>query len=166
MIVSLIVAVADNGVIGRENALPWRLSSDLRRFKAITMDKPIIMGRKTYESIGKPLPGRTNIVVTRNPAYRAEGVLVTDSLPSALAAAKSAGADETVVIGGSAVYAAAMPLATRLYLTEVHAECDGDARFPAWDPAAWREVSREVIAADDTNEFPTTFRILERPVVG
>ena len=165
MIVSIIVAVADNGAIGRDNALPWRLSSDLKRFKSITMGKPVIMGRKTHESIGKPLSGRTNIVVTRNPAYAAEGCIIVDSLQAALIAAQATGVGEAVVIGGSALYGAALPLATRLYFTEVHTRCDGDVRFPAWDAAAWREVAREEVAADDSNEYSTTFRILERPAI-
>ena len=162
MIVSLIVAVAENGVIGKDNALPWRLTSDLKRFKAITMGKPIIMGRKTHESIGKPLPGRTNIVVTRNPSYDAEGCVVVDSLEAAVIAAQATGADEAFMIGGAALYEAALPLATRLYLTEVHCACDGDAHFPAWDRGAWRESHREDVSPDDMNQYHTTFSILER----
>lgn len=163
MIVSIIAAVSDNGIIGRDNALPWRLSEDLKRFKTITMGKPMIMGRKTYESIGRPLPGRTNIVVTRNSAYTADGCLIADSVPAALAAADAAGAREAVIIGGAQLYAEAFPFATRMYLTEVHTTCEGDAHFPPWNPAEWHELEREETYPDDKNEFPTTFRILERP---
>jgi dihydrofolate reductase len=162
MIVSLIVAVAENGVIGKDNALPWRLSSDLKRFKKITMSKPIIMGRKTHESIGKPLPGRTNIVVTRNPNYDAEGCLVVDSFEAAVIAAQATGADEAFVIGGAALYEAALPLASRIYLTEVHCACDGDAWFPPWDRGEWHESHREEVSSDEVNQYATTFQILQR----
>lgn len=161
MIVSIIVAVADNGVIGRGNELPWRLAADLKRFKAITMGKPIIMGRKTHESIGRPLPGRKNIVVTRNPAYVADGCVLTDSLASALAAAHEADAEEVAVIGGAELYAAALPLATRIYMTRVHTTSDGDTHFPRWDPNDWRDlVEPEEFAADEQNEYATTFYVL------
>jgi dihydrofolate reductase len=162
VLISIIAAVAENGVIGKDNALPWRLSSDLKRFKALTMGKPIIMGRKTYESIGKPLPGRTNIVVTRNRAFTAEGCMVVDSLEAAIDAANETGADEAVVIGGSAIYQAALPLAQRLYLTEVAAACEGDTFFPDWVRSEWVEISREDSAVDDRNSYPYCFRILER----
>jgi dihydrofolate reductase len=144
---ALIVAVADNGVIGRNNALPWRLPEDMRYFKRVTMGKPIVMGRKTFESIGKPLPGRTNIVITRNPAFQAEGVTVVSSLAAALELAtriaQRDGAQETVVIGGAEIYRAALPQANRLYLTEVHTVVEGDAVLPAIDWTQWRETSRE-----------------------
>jgi dihydrofolate reductase len=144
---ALIVAVADNGVIGSNNALPWRLPEDMRHFKRVTMGKPIVMGRKTFESIGKPLPGRTNIVVTRNPSFKAAGVEVVPSLDAALALAMHTagrdGAAEAVVIGGAQIYRAALPRADRLYLTEVHAAVEGDAVLPAIDWTQWREASRE-----------------------
>lgn len=148
---AIIVAVAENGVIGRGNALPWHLPEDLRHFKRVTMGKPIVMGRRTYESIGKPLPGRTNIVITRNPAFQAPGVEVVSSFQQALRLAEriaaQEGVQEVVVIGGAEVYAAALPLAERLYLTEVHASVEGDAVLPPIDWAQWRETSRERHAA-------------------
>jgi dihydrofolate reductase len=148
---ALIVAAADNGVIGSNNALPWHLPEDLRHFKRVTMGKPIIMGRKTFESIGKPLPGRTNIVITRNPRFQAAGVEVVSSLAAALEMATHVAmrdsVDEAVVIGGAEIYQAALPQADRLYLTEVHAEIAGDAVLPAIDWTQWREASREHHAA-------------------
>lgn len=137
---SLIAAVAANGVIGSDNALPWRLPEDLKRFKALTLGHPVIMGRKTYESIGRPLPGRRNIVVTRNASYRAEGAVVVTSLPAAVAAAQS---DEAFVIGGAELYATALPLADRLQLTEIDAAYEGDTWFPAIDRGQWHEAARE-----------------------
>lgn len=158
--ISLIVAVAENDVIGAGGKLPWRLSDDLKRFKALTMGKPLIMGRKTFESIGRALPGRRNIVVTRQPDYVAAGCEVVGSPEDAIAAA--AGADEVMVIGGAEVYAAFLPLAGRIYRTRVHARIDGDALFPALDERDWREVSLVERAADDSNEFGVTFATLER----
>jgi dihydrofolate reductase len=143
---SLIVAAAENGVIGRDNALPWRLSGDLRRFREITMGKPLIMGRKTFESIGRALPGRTNIVLSRDPSFHPADVEAVDGFPAALAAAKKAarraGTDEIMVVGGAGIYALALPHADRIYLTEIHAEISGDAVFPAYDRADWVERSR------------------------
>ena len=131
----LLAAVAENGVIGRDNALPWRLSSDLKRFKALTLGKPVVMGRKTYLSIGKPLPGRTNIVVTRDPNFRADGVVVATSVDAALEAARDdarrRGANEIMVIGGTEIFAQTMALADRLEITHVHARPAGDTFFPA-----------------------------------
>ena len=139
-IVSLVVARADNGIIGKGGALPWRLPDDLRRFKQLTLGKPVVMGRKTWESLPKkPLPGRENIVVTRDPGFRAEGAVVVHSLDEALARA----ADEICVIGGVEIFREALPRATRIHLTEVHADVDGDTRMPGFDPAAWRETARE-----------------------
>lgn len=159
---SLIAAVADNGCIGSENMLPWRLSVDLRRFKALTLGKPVIMGRRTWESIGRPLPGRKNIVVTRDDTYVAEGADVVHSLPDALRVAAQAQPEEVFVIGGGQLYAAALDDADRIYLTRVRAEVKGDTFFPAIDPAIWREVASETISADQANEFETYFVILER----
>ena len=139
---SLIAAVAANGVIGSDNALPWRLPEDLKRFKALTLGHPVIMGRKTYESIGRPLPGRRNIIVTRNAAYAAEGCETARSLGDALAACNGT-AEEVFVIGGAQIYAEALPLAQRLYLTEIGRDFPGDARFPEFDRDAWRETARE-----------------------
>jgi dihydrofolate reductase len=142
----LLAAVADNGVIGRDNALPFRQNSDLKRFKALTMGKPMVMGRKTYQSIGKPLPGRTNIVVSRDPGFAPAGVLVARSLDDALAAARDdarkRGASEIVVIGGTEIFAHTMPMADRLEITHVHARPDGDTYFPPIDTARWRPATR------------------------
>lgn len=140
--VSLIAAVAANGVIGDNNALPWRLPEDLRRFKALTLGHPVIMGRKTFESIGRPLPGRRNIVISRNREYAAAGCEVAASLEAALEACRN-GSDEVFIIGGAQIYAEALPLAQRLYLTEISRDFEGDARFPAFDRNRWRETSRE-----------------------
>ncbi len=139
---SLIAAVAANGVIGSDNAMPWRLPEDLKRFKTLTLGHPVIMGRKTYESIGRPLPGRRNIVITRNPAYRADGCEAMGSLEAALAACNGT-TDEVFGIGGAQIYAEALPLAQRLYLTEIRRDFPGDARFPEFDRDVWRETGRE-----------------------
>jgi len=158
---AIIVAAADNGVIGKGNALPWHLPEDLRHFKRVTMGKPILMGRKTYESIGRPLPGRTNIVITRNPQWHVPGVEVACSLESALELAYQTavndGVDEVAVVGGEEIYRAALPLADRLYLTEVHARIEGDARLPAMDWSQWTEVSRERHAASGANPYEYSF---------
>jgi dihydrofolate reductase len=142
----LLAAVADNGVIGRDNALPFRQSSDLKRFKSLTMGKPVLMGRKTYVSIGKPLPGRTNIVVSRDPAFAPAGVVVARSLDAGLDAgrddARKRGADELVVIGGTDIFAQCMPLANRMEITHVHARPEGDTYFPPIDATRWHEVAR------------------------
>jgi dihydrofolate reductase len=139
--VSVIAALAKNRVIGIENRLPWRLPEDLAHFKALTLSHPILMGRKTFESLGRPLPGRTNIVITRNPDYRPQGCQVAVSIPAALALC--ADADEAFFIGGAELYAQAILRADRLYLTEVDIEPTGDAWFPEYDRSAFREVSRE-----------------------
>ncbi len=158
--ISIIVAASENDVIGRQGGLPWRLSGDLQHFKAITMGKPIIMGRKTWESIGRPLPGRRNIVITRQPGFTAEGCDVVASLDDAIIAARDA--EEIVVIGGSQIYALAMPLAERLYLTRVHADVEGDASFPAVDATRWCLVADEAREADDRNEYDFSFRVYDR----
>lgn len=149
--VTLIAAVAANGVIGARNAMPWHLSADLRHFKAATMGRPVVMGRRTFESIGRALPGRANIVVTRRADYPAPGCVVAGSLEAAFTAAGDA--EEVFVIGGGELYREAMPRADRLIVTEIHAEFEGDARFPEIDAAAWREVSRET----RTGEAPFRF---------
>jgi dihydrofolate reductase len=140
--ISLIAAVARNGVIGAGNALPWRLPEDLRRFKALTLGHPVIMGRKTYESIGRPLPGRRNIVVTRNAGFSADGCETAASIEAAIDACAGT-TDEIFIIGGAQIYAAALPRAERLHLTEVRADFAGDAHFPAFDRGHWRETWRE-----------------------
>ncbi len=157
---SIIVAMSRNGVIGKDNAIPWRLPGELALFKRLTMGHPIVMGRKTWESIGRPLPGRTNLVVTRNPAYAAPGATVVPSLDAALTAAS--GATEIFVIGGAQLYAEALPRADRLYLTTVDTEIDGDTRMPAFDRHAWRTVSSEACARDERNAFSYTLDVLER----
>lgn len=145
--VSLIAAVAANGVIGREGDLPWRLPTDLKRFKALTIGKPVIMGRKTWASIGRPLPGRANIVISRSADYSAEGAIVVHSLEEALAAARrealATGADEVCVVGGGEIYRQAIGAADILHITEVPAEVEGDARFPEIDPAVFDKVFEE-----------------------
>jgi dihydrofolate reductase len=142
----ILAAVAENGVIGRNNAMPWRLSSDLKRFKALTLGKPVVMGRKTYLSIGRPLPGRTNIVVSRNPAFGAADVVAAANLEAALAVARAdalrRNTDEIVIIGGTEIFSQAMPLADRLELTHVHASPEGDTLFPTIDRTLWREIAR------------------------
>ena len=160
MRVSLIAALAQNGVIGRDNQLPWRLRADLQHFKRLTMGKPIIMGRRTWESIGRALPGRTNIVVTRDTALRAEGGVVVHSIEQALEAAGNS--DEVFIIGGANLYAQTLPLADRLYLTRVKAEVAGDSWFPELVPGEWREVRRDSIGADEHNEYACDFVVLER----
>ena len=145
-VVALIAAVARNGVIGSTGALPWRLASDLKHFKTATLGKALVMGRKTFQSIGGPLSGRTIIVVTRDRAFTAEGVSVAGDVEQALtlarSAANAAGADEIIVAGGGEIYAQTIDRASRLHVTEVDLAPSGDARFPAIDPAVWREVSR------------------------
>jgi dihydrofolate reductase len=161
MIVALVVAVARNGVIGRDGGLPWHIPSDLRRFKAITMGKPVIMGRKTWEGLPrKPLPGRRNIVVTRTPGFRAEGGEVAASAQDAIDLCRDAA--EIAVIGGGEIYRLFWPFATRLYLTEVDLTVEGDTHFPRLDPDEWTEISREVHpqAAGDSAGF--VLRVLDR----
>lgn len=158
----LVVAVAANGVIGREGGLPWRLSADLRRFKAITLGKPVVMGRKTWESIGKPLPGRHNIVVTRRHDFRIDdpSVSVVHDLDEALAAAGDV--PEVMIIGGAEIYALALPRAGIVELTRVHAEVEGDTRLPEFAPIEWRELGRSEHPADERNQYPMSFITLER----
>jgi dihydrofolate reductase len=152
---SLIAAVAANSVIGSDNALPWRLPEDLKRFKALTLGHPVIMGRKTYESIGRPLPGRRNIVISRNTAYMADGCETASSLEAAIAACNGT-TDEVFVIGGAQIYAEALPLAKRLYLTEICRAFQGDARFPAISRGGWAETAREKHRTDDGLEYDFT----------
>lgn len=172
MLVSIHVAIAENGVIGREGGLPWRLSSDLKRFKADTVGKPVVMGRKTWESFPKrPLPDRLNIVVTRDPAYDAEGGEVVTSLEDGLTLARirgrcMAGANEICVIGGGQIYAQALPLADRLHVTHVLASVDGDTSFPPIDPQTWRIVSSEDIPAGEKDSHPTRHVVYERRLRG
>jgi dihydrofolate reductase len=162
--VVLIAAVADNGVIGDRGGMPWRLSTDMKRFKALTTGSPVVMGRKTWESLGKPLSGRENIVISRDKDYRAAGATVLASLDDALeqAAAMAGEGGEVFVIGGGAIYREAMGAADRLYITHVHARPDGDTTFPPIDPAIWVETSREEVPAGERDQFPTSFVRYER----
>ncbi len=140
--ITLILAMADNATIGDANAIPWRLPEDMRRFKSLTLGKPVVMGRKTWESLPKkPLPGRTNIVVTRDENYRAEGAAIFTTPQAAIARAKEEGADEIMIIGGAEIYRAVLPIATRMELTEIHAAVEGDTKFP-FDRTQWRETAR------------------------
>lgn len=152
--IALVVAVARNGVIGRDNGLAWHLSSDLKRFKALTMSKPMLMGRRTWASIGRPLPGRRTLVLTRDPGFRAEGAEIVHDWDAAVAAAA---APELMVVGGAEIYALALPHADRLHLTEVEAEPEGDVRFPAFDRAAFREAFREAHPAGPRDEHAFAF---------
>ena len=161
------VAIAANGVIGREGGLPWRLASDLKRFKADTLGKPVIMGRKTWEGLGRPLPGRLNLVVTRDPDFRAEGAEVAGSLDDAIRLAMvrarcMAGVDEICVIGGGQIYAQALPLADRLCVTHVLAKVDGDTVFPMIDPAIWHLARAEVFPAGEKDSHATRYAVYER----
>jgi dihydrofolate reductase len=160
MVVSLVVAVAENGVIGRDNALPWRLPNDLKFFKRTTLGHPILMGRATFESIGRPLPGRSNLVLSHNPALQIEGCTVVHSLEAAIAA--STDAQELMVIGGAQVYAQILPRADRIYLTRVHADVSGDSYFPAFDTTQWRADSTERHEADAQHAYAYSFITLQR----
>jgi len=161
------VARSKNGVIGRDGDLPWRLKSDLQIFKQVTLFKPVIMGRKTWDSLPKrPLPGRLNVVLSRDGSFEPAGAVVCESLDEALQIAREQaaedGAEEVCVIGGAAVFAEALPRAKRLYLTEVEAEVEGDVRLPPIDESRWREVRREPHPASEQDQYPFTFRVLER----
>jgi dihydrofolate reductase len=159
-VISLIVAASTNNVIGAKGDLPWRLSADLKRFKQLTMGKPIVMGRKTYESIGRPLPGRQNIVITRQEKYAAPGC---DVVASPDAAVRVAGdVDEIMVIGGGHIYKDFLPTADRVYLTHVHVDIAGDTFLPDFDESEWRETSRQEHGADADNDYDVTFTLLER----
>lgn len=160
VLISLIVAMDRNRLIGRGNALPWHLPADLAHFKAVTMGKPIVMGRKTYESIGRPLPGRHNIVISRNPEFSAPGCTVVASVDAALAAAGDV--DEAMVIGGAQLYVELLPRARRIYLTRIDAAFDGDAWFPELDTTAWQEIEHSAQAADARNAYAYSFLTLER----
>ena len=158
--ISLIAAVSENGVIGSLNQLPWRLSSDLRRFKVLTMGHHLVVGRRTFRSIGGPLPGRHLIVLSRDLGYRPSGVRVARSLPEALDLAS--GDDEVFIGGGSQLFQEALPRVDRLYLTRVHAHVAGDSFFPPVDLAKWETTSNEFHPADAKNEYPFTFQVLDR----
>lgn len=160
MRLSIIVAMSRNRVIGRDGGLPWKLSADLQRFKKLTMGHPIIMGRKTFDSIGRILPGRTSIVISRQPSYHLDGALTARSLQEAIQAAGNA--DEVFVIGGGEVYSQALPLADRLYVTAVQTDSQGDTFFPELDGTQWRLVEETTHPADAKNSFPLRFLVFDR----
>lgn len=164
--ISLVAAVADNGVIGAEGKMPWHLPADLAHFKQLTLGKPVLMGRLTWESIGRPLPGRRNLVLSRDPAWCADGADRVGSLDEALRVTRESGAGELMVIGGAEVYRQALPRATRIYMTRVHAEPWGDTQFPELDPDAWQEVSRRERLSDERNQCDLTFVTLVRTDTG
>lgn len=162
MIISLIVAMDEQRGIGKSGKLPWRLSSDLKRFRELTMGHHMIVGRKTFESIGKPLPGRQTIVVTRSKTYRPEGCLVAHSVEDAIRMARKRGETEAFICGGAAIYAGALAEANRLYLTLVYAVVDADVFFPEIDEKAWVEKESESREADEKNQYPFTFKLIEK----
>ncbi|MFC5076608.1 Dihydrofolate reductase type 3 [Vibrio thalassae] len=159
MIISMIAAMAENRVIGKDNQMPWHLPADFMWFKKCTMGKPVIMGRKTYESIGRPLPGRQNIVVSRNSDLRIDGVETVTSLEQALSLVSNL--EEVMIIGGGSFYEHCLPIANKLYLTYIDANVDGDTQFPDWG-AGWRQVYSEQYQADEKNAYDMQFVILER----
>lgn len=166
MRLSMIWAMAENRTIGRNNKLPWHLPNDLKYFKQLTTGKAVIMGRKTYESIGKPLPNRTNIVITRDESYTAEGVNVVNSLDQAIELAEANnmvnGSDEVIVMGGAEIYKLCLPRADRLYITFVHAEVEGDAHFPEFDLSQYNEIGRENFSSDESNPYDYSFTVFDK----
>jgi len=160
MKLAIIVAMDKQGLIGKDNDLPWKLSADLQYFRKVTMGKPLIMGRNTHESIGRPLPGRKNIVVTSNKEYQAEGCKVVGSLEHAFMECDDA--EEAMVMGGASLYKQLLPQADKLYLTYVNAELEGDTWFPEWDKNHWKETRREDHQADEKNQYPYSFVVYER----
>lgn len=162
MIISLIAAVSENGVIGKGGKLPWNLPADLKHFRELTRSHSVVMGRKTYESIGHPLLRRRNIIVTRQKGLKLEGCEVVCSIEEAIKLVQASTSDEAFVIGGAEIYRQALPLAHRIYLTRVHAEIEGDAFFPEVDWSEWKEVSCERYEADAETPYPYTFLVYER----
>ncbi|MBM4204810.1 MAG: dihydrofolate reductase [Gammaproteobacteria bacterium] len=158
--------MSSNGVIGRGNIMPWKLHADMQNFRRVTMGKPVVMGRKTFQSLKKPLPGRLNIVLSRDRSLRVDGVRTTDSASEALEIASAQceidGQDELFVIGGAEIYALTLPLADRFYLTEIHAQIDGDTWFPAFDRSAWTEVTRVDVPASDKDSHAVSLLLLTR----
>ncbi|MZI92703.1 type 3 dihydrofolate reductase [Vibrio sp. CAIM 722] len=159
MLISMIAAMANDRVIGKDNQMPWHLPADFAWFKRCTLGKPVVMGRKTYESIGRPLPGRQNIVISRDSNLSIDGVSIVSSIDEALTLA--ADADEVMIIGGGSIYQACLAKADKLYVTEIHADIDGDTHFPDWG-GNWRETHRESYQADEKNKYDMSFVILER----
>ncbi|HSE98913.1 MAG TPA: dihydrofolate reductase [Blastocatellia bacterium] len=162
MIISIIVAMDEKGGIGRDNRLPWRLSADLKKFKELTMGHHIILGRKTFESIGRPLPGRHSVIVTHQPGYIAEGCFVVHSLDDALRFAREQGENESFICGGAEIYAQALGRTDRIYLTRVHAVVGADTFFPEWDESEWQVEESYHHPADEKNEHSFTFKLLTR----
>jgi dihydrofolate reductase len=162
VIISLIVAIDEKRGIGKEGKLPWRLSADLKRFRELTMGHHLVVGRKTFESIGKPLPGRHTIIVTRDADFKPEGCLLSGSIQEALALARDRGETEVFVIGGAEIYAQTLEAADRVYLTQVHAEVDADTFFPPLEPKAWTVTQSSFQPADEKNQYGFTFKRLER----
>ncbi|NLS20828.1 dihydrofolate reductase [Rhizobium sp. P40RR-XXII] len=158
---TIVVAVSRNGIIGREGDMPWRLSSDLKRFKAMTLGKPVVMGRKTFQSIGRPLPGRPNIVITRDTGFSVEGIAVVHSLEEGIEAAsrlaRESDVDEICILGGGEIYRQAIGVADRLLITHVEADVEGDTAFPAVDPAIWQAESELAVPAGEKDTYPTRF---------
>ncbi len=158
--------MARNGVIGKDGGLPWRLSSDLKTFRRLTMGKPLIMGRRTFSSLGKPLDGRDNLVVSRDTSFKAQGAEILATLDAAIARARehaqTRGVEEIAIIGGADIYRQILPIADRIYWTEVHADVDGDTRFPDFDRKTWRETAREPIPQGPKDDYPATLITLDR----
>ncbi|WP_117235788.1 type 3 dihydrofolate reductase [Vibrio maerlii] len=159
MIISMIAAMANNRIIGKDNQMPWHLPADFAWFKRCTMGKPVVMGRKTYESIGRPLPGRTNIVISRDASLKIEGVVTVTSIEEALKAAGNV--EEVMIIGGGSIYESCLPLADKLYLTFIQAEVDGDTQFPSWGEA-YQESYSEAFTANEKNQYDMRFVVLEK----
>ena len=162
MRLSLIWAMTRNRVIGRDNALPWRLPDEMRHFMRTTLGHTVIMGRKQFEAMAKPLPKRTNVVLSRNPSFTADGAIVVRTLDDAIECARAAGDDEAMVIGGAEIYAIALPKADRLYFTLIDTDMVGDAFFPSFDESQWREVQREEHGVDARHPFAFSIRVLDR----
>ncbi|HHQ4522969.1 MULTISPECIES: type 3 dihydrofolate reductase [Aeromonas] len=162
MKISMIAAMAHDRVIGKDNLMPWHMPADLAHFKRVTLGKPVLMGRKTFESIGRPLPGRRNLVISRNPDYQAEGIEVVGSVEAALALLAGSSVEELMVIGGGHLYAEMLPSADCLYLTRIDLAVEGDTRFPAFDDGQWQRVECESHPADEKNPHPYSFEIWQR----
>ncbi|MFQ1784759.1 type 3 dihydrofolate reductase [Aeromonas veronii] len=162
MKISMIAAMAHDRVIGKDNQMPWHMPSDLAHFKRVTLGKPVLMGRKTFESIGRPLPGRRNLVISRNPDYQAEGIEVVGSVEVALALLAGSSVEELMVIGGGHLYAEMLPSADCLYLTRIDLAVEGDTRFPAFDDGQWQRVDCESHPADEKNPHPYSFETWQR----
>jgi dihydrofolate reductase len=160
--IAIVVAIAENNVIGKDNQLIWHLPADLRHFKQKTMGHPMIMGRKTFESIGKPLPGRTTIIVTRQEDYQAEGCIIVNSVEAAIAKGKELDSEQVSIVGGAEIYKQALPFIDTLYLTQVHHTFEGDTFFPELNQEEWQEVSAEQYEPDEKNKYAYTFKELRR----